>query len=73
MAINTHLKPSHVPWIAGILQAVLVALEEEFKEKSETENGKMEKCKQSGDTTVVVKLYELKQARRAASASAHGR
>ena len=53
MAINTHLKPSHVPWIAGILQAVLVALEEEFKEKSETKwlrekRGNIEaKCKQT--------------------------
>ena len=32
-AMKTHLKPSHVARIAGILQTVLVAFQEEFKEK----------------------------------------
>lgn len=31
---NTHLKASHVAGIAGILQTVLVAFEEEFQEES---------------------------------------
>lgn len=30
----THLEPAHIPGVAGILQAVLVALEEEFQEES---------------------------------------
>lgn len=29
----TYLKSTHVSWIAGILQTVLVALQEEFEEK----------------------------------------
>ena len=28
-----YLEPSHVPWVAGIFQAVLVAFQEEFQEK----------------------------------------
>ena len=30
-----HLESSHVPWISSILQAVLVALQEEFQLKPE--------------------------------------
>jgi hypothetical protein len=34
--METNLESAHVPWIASILQAVLVALQEEFQEKSTT-------------------------------------
>lgn len=33
---QTHLEAPHVPRIAGVLQAVLIALEEEFEEEPES-------------------------------------
>lgn len=32
----THLEAPHITWVAGILKAVLVALEEELEEESES-------------------------------------
>lgn len=33
--IGTHLESAHIPWVAGILETVLIALEEEFQEEPE--------------------------------------
>jgi len=35
---TTHLKSSHIPRVAGILQAVLIALHEKLEEKSKTDH-----------------------------------
>ena len=39
MIQSTYLEASHIAWIAGILKAVLVALEEELEEESESRGG----------------------------------
>lgn len=35
----TYLKASHVAWISGVLEAVLVALKKELEEESESRGG----------------------------------
>jgi hypothetical protein len=37
---TTYLKPPHVSWIARVFQAVLIAFQEEFEEKSAGEKRK---------------------------------
>lgn len=32
---GAHLEPSHVAWVSSVLQAILVAFQEEFEEVSE--------------------------------------
>lgn len=34
---NTYLKPSHIPWITSILQAVLITFHEKLQEESKNE------------------------------------
>lgn len=34
--MKTHLKSSHVPWVASIFETVLIALQEELEEEAES-------------------------------------
>ena len=42
----THLEAPHVSWVARVLEAVLIALQEKLEEKPGTEAEREKKCNQ---------------------------